>query len=94
MPGLDMRSLRHTHDSYQSQIGVAEPLAYEAMGHKRAGIKAVYQHPTVEMRIARLDGLEEIFQRAMRNVGLETLWGRVDLLKSPQTIITEGRQAA
>jgi integrase len=94
MPGLDMRSLRHTHDSYQSQIGVAEPLAYEAMGHKREGIKAVYQHPTVEMRIARLEGLEEIFQRAMRTAGLRTLWDRVDLRKIPETITVQDRQAA
>jgi integrase len=94
MPGLDMRSLRHTHDSYQSQIGVKEPLAFEAMGHKRAGIKAVYQHPTVEMRIARLAGLEDIFRRAMGNLGMQTLWGRVDLLKSPQTITAQDRRAA
>lgn len=94
MPGLDMRSLRHTHDSYQSQLGVAEPLAFQAMGHKREGIKAVYQHPTVEMRIARLEGLEEIFQRAMRNLGLRTLWNRVDLRKIPETITAQDRQAA
>jgi integrase len=94
MPGLDMRALRHTADSYQSQIGVKEPLAYEAMGHKREGIKAVYQHPTVEMRIARLEGLEEIFQRAMRNLGLRTLWNRVDLQKIPQTITAQDRQVA
>jgi integrase len=94
MPGLDMRSLRHTHDSYQSQIGVAEPLAFEAMGHKRQGIKAVYQHPTVEMRRARLEGLEEIYWRAMRNLGLRTMWNRVDLRKIPETITEQDRRAA
>jgi hypothetical protein len=94
MPGLDMRSLRHTHDSWQSQIDVAEPLAYESMGHKREGIKATYQHPTVEMRIARLEGLEEIFQRAMRNLRMTTLWDRVDLRKIPETITVQERKAA
>ncbi|MFJ5608740.1 hypothetical protein ACIQCJ_05060 [Streptomyces sp. NPDC093221] len=94
IPGADMLALRHTADSYQSQIGVAEPLAYESMGHKRAGIKGVYQKPTVEMRIARLVGLEEIFQRAMRDAGLETLWGRVDLRKIPKTVALEVQDAA
>lgn len=93
MPGLDMRSLRKTHDSWQSQIGVKDPLAYEAAGHKREGIKAIYQKPTVEMRIARLEGLEEIFQRAMRNLGLRTLWGRVDLRKTSQMITPKAELA-
>lgn len=94
MPGLDMRSLRHTHDSYQSQIGVAEPLAFQAMGHKRQGIKAVYQHPTVEMRRARLEGLEEIYWRAMGNLGLRTMWNRVDLRKISETITEREHRAA
>ncbi|MEU9777743.1 hypothetical protein [Streptomyces sp. NPDC047968] len=85
-PGLDMRALRHLHDTLQAEIDVAEPLAFEAMGHRRPGIKRVYQHVTPEMRQHRLDGLEEVWQRAMRNVGLRTLWSRVDLLKSSQTI--------
>ena len=81
MPGLTMDLLRHTHDTFQEQIGVKEPLAYEQAGHKRPGIKRVYQHPTVEMRIERLEGLEEIYERAMRNLGWTALWGRVNLLK-------------
>ncbi|MFI0718873.1 tyrosine-type recombinase/integrase [Streptomyces sp. NPDC021224] len=93
-PGMDMRSLRHTHDTWQAQLGVKEPLAYEAMGHRRAGIKRVYQHPTPEMRRDRLEGLEEIFQRAMRNLGLRTLWNRVDLRKIPETGTAQDRQAA
>lgn len=82
-PGMTMRSLRHLHDSLQAQIGVKAPLEYEQAGHKRDGIKAVYQHPTPEMRQERLAGLEEIYWRAMRNAGLRTHWGRVDLVKRP-----------
>lgn len=81
LPGLDMRALRALHDTLQSEIGVKEPLAFEAAGHKRPGIKRHYQKPTPAMRAERLDGLEEVFWSAMRNVGLSTLWGRVDLLK-------------
>ncbi|WP_093714224.1 hypothetical protein [Actinacidiphila alni] len=93
-PGVDIQALRSTHDSWQSEIGVAEPLAYESMGHKRAGIKGVYQKPTVEMRRARLDGLEEIFWQAMKTVGLRTLWGRVDLRKIPEAVAAEVQEAA
>jgi hypothetical protein len=84
MPGLTMRDLRHTHDTYQDQIGVRPALAFEQAGHARPGIKAVYQHPTPAMRQERLDGLQEIYERAMGNLGWRTLWGRVDLRKAPK----------
>ncbi|CUW29644.1 MULTISPECIES: hypothetical protein [Streptomyces] len=82
-PGMTMRGLRHTHDSWQDQIGVRAALAYEQAGHKRPGIKRVYQHPTPAMRQERLEGLEEIFWTAMGNLGWTSLWGRVSLVKSP-----------
>lgn len=83
LPGLDMRALRALHDTLQSEIGVKEPLAFEAAGHRRPGIKRHYQKPTPAMRAERLDGLEAIFWQAMGNVGLKTLWNRVDLRKPP-----------
>ena len=83
LPGLDMRALRALHDTLQSQIGVKEPLAFEAAGHRRPGIKRHYQKPTPDMRAERLAGLEGVFWNAMANVGLRTLWGRVDLRKAP-----------
>lgn len=93
-PGLDMRALRHTHDTYQDEIGVRPALAFEQAGHRRPGIKGVYQHPTPAMRQERLDGLEEIYWGAMRNLGLRTLWGRVDLLRISQMITIEDAEAA
>ena len=83
LPGLDMKALRALHDTLQSQLGVKEPLAFEAAGHRRPGIKRYYQKPTPEMRAERLAGLEDAFRAAMANLGLETMWGRVDLVKSP-----------
>lgn len=85
LPGLDMRALRALHDTLQSQIGVKEPLAFEAAGHQRPGIKRHYQRPTPDMRQERLDGLEEVFWKAMANAGLKTLWGRVDLRRSSRS---------
>ncbi|MGW9292283.1 hypothetical protein ACWGRN_29640, partial [Streptomyces albidoflavus] len=88
LPGLDMRALRALHDTMQSEIGVKEPLAFEAAGHRRPGIKRHYQRPTPAMRAERLDGLESVFWKAMANVGLRTLWGRVDLMKHPTELIS------
>jgi len=85
LPGLDMRALRALHDTLQSEIGVKEPLAFEAAGHRRPGIKRHYQKPTPAMRAERLDGLEETYWRAMRNVGLSGMWGRVNLQKRPRS---------
>ena len=85
-PGMTMRDLRHTHDTYQAQIGVRSVLAFEQAGHKMPGIKGVYQHPTPEMRQERLEGLQDIYERAMRNLGWDTLWGRVNLVKAPRKV--------
>jgi integrase len=74
MRGVTMRDLRHTHDTYQEEIGVKPALAFEQAGHKRPGIKAVYQHPTPGMRRVRLDGLQEIYERAMRTLGWSRVW--------------------
>ncbi|MEV5598411.1 hypothetical protein [Streptomyces sp. NPDC052496] len=73
-PGLNMDLLRHLHDSLQAEIGVKEPLAFEQAGHRRPGIKRVYQHPTPTMRMERLNGLQEIFERAMKSLGWESVW--------------------
>jgi hypothetical protein len=74
LPGMNMDLLRHTADSLAEQIGVKAPLQFEQAGHIRSGIKAVYQHPTPEMRIERLDGLEAVYRRAMANLGWESVW--------------------
>jgi hypothetical protein len=79
-PAITMRSLRHLHDSLQDEIGVRTALQYEQAGHKRPGIKAVYQHPTVPMRQVRLAGLQAVFVRTMNALGKRNLWGvEVDL---------------
>lgn len=74
MPGLTLRDLRHTHDTWQEQIDVRPVLGYEQMGHAYPGIKGTYRHPTPPMRQARLDGLQEIYERAMSNLGWVSIW--------------------
>ncbi|MEU3826521.1 hypothetical protein AB0F36_14550 [Streptomyces sp. NPDC029080] len=73
-PGLTMRDLRHTHDSWQEEIDVRPVLGYEQMGHKYPGIKGTYRHPTPPMRKQRLEGLQGLYERAMRNLGWESIW--------------------
>ncbi|MGW6695576.1 hypothetical protein ACWF62_17550 [Rhodococcus sp. NPDC054953] len=73
-PGLSARGLRRLHDSLQEEIGVAPVLGYEQMGHRYPGIKAHYRRPTPKMRQYRLDGLQEVFERAMRNLGWKEIW--------------------
>ncbi|MFG7942937.1 hypothetical protein [Streptomyces cacaoi] len=73
-PGLTAQALRKTHDSWQEELGVAPVLAHEQMGHKYPGIKGVYRQPTPAMRKYRLEALQTLFERAMANLGWETVW--------------------
>lgn len=73
-PGLTLRDLRHSHDTYQAQIGVKPVLAFEQAGHKYPGIKGTYQHATPSMRRERLDGLQELFVRALGSLGWRDVW--------------------
>lgn len=74
MPGLTMRDLRHTHDTWQSEDNVNPVLAHEQAGHKYPGIKGTYQHPTPAMRLHRLEAFESRYWRAMHNLGIKELW--------------------
>jgi integrase len=101
MPGLTMRDLRHTHDTYQDQLGVKASLAYDQAGHLRPGIKRIYQHPTPEMRAERLAGLQGIYERAMGTLGWSEVWPAVADVgrktgppNSPQTILKGEAEAA
>jgi len=38
--------------------GIADPLAFERLGHKMLGIEAVYDHVTAEMRPALMTALQ------------------------------------
>jgi integrase len=73
-PGLTMRALRHTHDTWQSEDDVNPVLAHEQSGHKYPGIKGTYQHPTPTMRKHRLEAFERRYGRAMQVLGWKDLW--------------------
>jgi integrase len=73
-PGLTMRALRHTHDTWQSEDDVNAVLAHEQSGHKYPGIKGTYQHPTPSMRKQRLAAFEKRYARALENLGWDKIW--------------------
>lgn len=73
-PGLTMRRLRHTHDTWQAEEDVHPLLQHEQAGHKYPGIKGVYQHPTAKMRRHRIDAFQARYERAMKSLGWEQIW--------------------
>lgn len=58
LPGFRFHDQRHTHRTWMKEDGIADPLAYERMGHKMPGIEAVYDHPTDQMRPALITALQ------------------------------------
>lgn len=66
LPGLTMRGLRHTHDTWMKEDRVDRALRFETMGWAVRDIEGVYEHVTPQMRRERLDALEERWRRARR----------------------------
>lgn len=73
-PGLTMRLLRHTHDTWQAEEDVHPLLQHEQAGHKYPGIKGVYQHPTPSMRRHRLAAFQRRYERTMEGLGWDRIW--------------------
>jgi integrase len=67
LPGLTMRGLRHSHDTWMKDARVDRALRFETMGWAVSGdIEGVYEHVTPEMRRGRLDALEARWRRGRR----------------------------
>jgi len=67
VPGLTMRGLRHTHDTWMKDDKIDRALRFATMGWAVSGdIEGVYEHVTPEMRKARLDALDARWRRGRR----------------------------
>ncbi|MEU1373049.1 hypothetical protein ABZ442_05210 [Streptomyces triculaminicus] len=66
LPGLTMRGLRHTHDTWMKEDRVDRALRFETMGWAVRDIEGVYEHVTPQMRKERLEALEARWRRARR----------------------------
>lgn len=73
LPGLTMRGLRHTHDTWMKEDRVDRALRFATMGWAVQDIEGVYEHVTPQMRKDRLDALELRWARAHRGGAWEPL---------------------
>lgn len=64
LPGLTMRGLRHTHDTWMKEDRVDRALRFATMGWSVQDIEGVYEHVTPQMRKERLDALQARWERA------------------------------
>ncbi|MFE2911307.1 hypothetical protein [Kitasatospora indigofera] len=64
LPGVTMRSLRHTHDTWMKEDRVDRALRFATMGWVVKDIEGTYEHVTPQMRIERLDALQARWERA------------------------------
>lgn len=71
LPGVTMRSLRHTHDTWMKEDRVDRALRFQVQGWAVGDIEGVYEHVTPLMRKERLDALEARWKRASQWVARE-----------------------
>jgi len=64
LPGVTMRSLRHTHDTWMKEDRVDRALRFQTMGWVVKDIEGTYEHVTPLMRKERLDALQARWERA------------------------------
>ncbi len=64
LPGVTMRSLRHTHDTWMKEDRVDRALRFQTMGWVVQDIEGTYEHVTPQMRKERLDALQARWERA------------------------------
>jgi integrase len=55
---LRFHDLRHSHRTLMVALGTEEPLQDYRLGHAPRGVQGVYSHPTTEMRLKLVEGLE------------------------------------
>lgn len=67
LPGLTMRGLRHTHDTWMKEDRVDRALRFQVQGWAVGDIEGVYEHVTPLMRRERLDALEARWVRGQRH---------------------------
>ena len=60
--GLRFQDLRHTHRTILADLGVAEALRNERLGHRPPGMGRIYEHPTLGMRKAMADRLQALWE--------------------------------
>lgn len=65
LPGLTMRGLRHSHDTWMKEDRIDRALRFQRMGWVVKDIEGVYEHVTPQMRMELLDALQARWERAL-----------------------------
>jgi integrase len=63
LPGLTMRGLRHSHDTWMKEDRIDRALRFQRMGWVVRDIEGVYEHVTPDMRRELLEALEARWSR-------------------------------
>jgi integrase len=65
LPGLTMRGLRHSHDTWMKEDRIDRALRFERMGWVVDDIEGVYEHVSPQMRLELLEALEKRWARGL-----------------------------
>ena len=60
--GLRFQDLRHTHRTILADLGIAEALRNERLGHHPPGMGRIYEHATTGMRETMADRLQALWE--------------------------------
>lgn len=62
---LTPHGLRHGHQTWMDDAGIAYVLQSERMGHEVPGMRGVYSHPTPKMRASLVDALQAMWEQSI-----------------------------
>jgi integrase len=65
LPELTPHGLRHGHETWMDDAGIAYVLQSERMGHEVPGMRGVYSHPTPRMRTTLVRALQNMWDEAL-----------------------------
>jgi hypothetical protein len=69
-PGLTPHGLLHGHQTWLDDLGVRYVLQSERMGHEVPGMRGIYSHITSRMRAELRNGLQDLWEVALRERAL------------------------
>jgi integrase len=60
--GLRLHDCKHTHASIMDDLGIHTVMRDYRLGHATPGTRGVYSHPTLQMRLALVNGLQRVWE--------------------------------
>jgi integrase len=60
--GLRLHDCKHTHASMMDDLGIHTVMRDYRLGHATPGTRGVYSHPTLQMRLTLVNGLQRVWE--------------------------------